>query len=109
MNFEEVRSVDNTDIDTNYTPIGDPLENPARIIFVQNMTDEALMFSIDGETDHFPLPSMGFMLLDAAANQTHNQGAFFPKGMTLYVTEIGNPTTGAVYFSVVYATTASNI
>lgn len=108
MNFEEIRELDQASIDANYTAIGGPLENPARIILVQNLTDQALMFSTDGATDHFALPSMGFILLDAAANQTHGQGAFFPKGMSVYVTEIGAPTTGVVYVSVVYGTTTSN-
>ena len=100
--FEPVRSLAYTSVASGYTAIGTPLVYPARQIFVQNDTDVTLMFSIDGVNDHFPLPTSGFLLLDITSNKTHEQGFYIGQGTTFYVKEVGSPSTGTVYVSVMY-------
>ena len=100
--FDEQRSLAFGSIGAGYMGVGTALTEPARQIFVQNLTDVLLQFSFDGVTDHFPLPPNGFMILDIAANKTQNSGFFLAEGERLYVKEIGNPTSGSVYFSVMY-------
>jgi len=100
---EAVRSLAFGSIGAAYAAVGTAISNAARIILIQNLTDESLMFSLDGATDNFPLPSNGFLLLDLTANKTIDTGFFLAEGRTLYVKEIGNPTTGSVYFTSLYA------
>ena len=102
LQFEPVRSLAYGSIGAGYMGVGTSLANPARQIFVQNLTDVTLMFSFDGVNDHFPLPSSGFLLLDITTNKTQSQGFYIAEGDRLYVKEVGTPTLGAVYFSVMY-------
>lgn len=99
---EEVRTLPAASISGTYAAIGTPLANPSRILMIQNLTDETLMFSFDGITDHIPVPDNGFILLDVTANKTVSQGFYIAEGTRFYVKEIGNPTTGSVYISSFY-------
>lgn len=88
-----------------YTAIGGPLLHPCRQFFVQNLTDQTLMFSFDGINDHFPLPANGFLLDDVTSNAALSKGFMLAQGETLYVKSLGIPVpAGDVYFSVFYAT-----
>lgn len=101
--FETLRTLGHVAIGAGYQGVGTALNFPARIIFVQNMTDVTLMFSFDGVNDHFPLADGSFMLLDLSSNKTLETGYFIAKGDRLYVKHLGvAPVSGDVYFSVVY-------
>lgn len=100
--FEPVRSIDFGDISSDYAPIGSPTVNAARQIFIQNLTDALLMFSLDGIDDHFPLPAQGFFLDDITTNKVQTQGFYLGGNSVLYVKQIDAPTTGSVYFSCIY-------
>lgn len=102
LRFEPVRSLAFGSIGAAYMGIGTALDHPARQIFIQNLTDETLMFSFNGVDDHFPLPSNGFFLDDITSNKTQNTGFFLAEGERLYVKEVGTPTSGSVYFTVIY-------
>jgi len=99
---DEVRTLGFASIVAGYTGIGTRFEHPARIIFVQNLTDKLLMFSFDGVTDHFPLAPNGYLLLDITSNKTQEQGLYLAEGSRLYVREIDNPTSGSVYLTLFY-------
>ena len=100
---ETVRTLAAGAIGPAYMGIGTAFDHPVRIILVQNLTDESMMFSFDGVNDHFPLPSNGFLLLDVTTNKTERSGGFFiAEGTRLYVREIVAPTSGDVYVSVFY-------
>lgn len=103
LNFEAQRSLAFSSISSSYTAVGSALLHPARQWLLQNLTDETLQFSIDGVTDHFVLPENGFWISDITTNKTVDQGFYLAQGTTLYVKEVGNPTAGSVYFSVIYA------
>jgi len=100
--FEPVRSLAAASVAVGYMGVGTALANPIRQFFIQNLTDVTLMFSFDGINDHFPLPSNGFFLDDICSNKTQQGGFYLAEGTRLYVKEIGTPTTGSVYFTVLY-------
>jgi len=99
---EELRSLGFASISGTYAGIGASFDNPIKILFVQNLTDATLMFSLDGIDDHFPLVENGFILLDIGTNKSFEQGLFIAEGTRIYVKESGTPTSGSVYVSVFY-------
>ena len=99
---EEIRELGFASIVGGYTGIGTALENPARMILIQNFTDVSLMFSIDGITDHFAMIQYSHMILDITVNKTRESGFYVAEGQRLYVSQIGAPTLGSVYLSVFY-------
>lgn len=106
---EPVRSQVSAAIGAPYLAIGTPFTEAVRILFIQNLTDATVMFSLDGVEDHFPLPSNGFLLLDVTSNATIPQGAFIAKGTVVYVKQEGAaPTSGAVYVSTFYGAGTSS-
>lgn len=86
-----------------YTAVGTVIDHPARLILIQNLTDATLMFSFNGTADHFPLATLSHLMLDITTNKTRDHGYFLEKNKGLYVTQIGAPTTGSVYFTSFYA------
>jgi len=99
---DEVRTLGFAAIGAAYAGVGTRFEHPARIVFVQNLTDTLLMFSLDGTTDHFPLAPNGYLLLDITTNKTQDSGLYIAEGSRLYVREIVSPTLGSVYLSLFY-------
>lgn len=99
---EALRSLGFGSIGAAYAGVGTRFENPVRIFFAQNLTNAALMFSLDGTNDHFALPQGGFLLLDVTGNKANTQGFYIAESTRLYVKEIGNPTSGSVYLSLFY-------
>ena len=87
-----------------YSAVGTALAHPCSIFLIQNATDVAELFSLDGVNDHFFLPAGGFLLLDLTTNKTLPQGAFIGQGTTVYVKQgpAGAPASGSVYVSVLY-------
>ena len=102
---EAARSLAFGSIAAGYTGVGTAITNPVRILHVQNLTDELLMFSYDGVNDHFPLPTSGYMVLDITANKSTSQGYYLAEGTRLYVKQIGVPSSGSVYVTVYYGAT----
>lgn len=103
MLFEPQRSIAFGAIGVGYMGVGTAVNNPVRQFFIQNLTDVTLQFSFNGVDDHFPLPTNGFFLNDIMSNRSDQVGGFFlAQGDRLYVKQLGVPTTGAVYFSVIY-------
>lgn len=100
--FEPLRLLAAGSIGGSYASIGNPFANPARQLLVQNGTDAAVFFSLDGIEDHFFLPSGGFLLLDVTSNKTIVQGFYIAQGTTIYVKQSGVPSTGSVFASVIY-------
>lgn len=100
---EPVRSLGFASITSSYMGIGTSFVYPCRILLIQNLTDDTLMFSFDGINDHFPLPGAGFILIDIESNKTSTGGALnLPAGTRIYVKTVGSPTQGSVYVSTFY-------
>lgn len=104
LQFEPQRSLAAASVGAGYTAVGTALLNPARQFKIDNFTDVLLQFSIDGVHDHFTLNSGQSFIEDITTNASNeSKGFYLGKGTILYVKEIGTPTTGSVYFSVMYA------
>jgi hypothetical protein len=100
---EECRIALFGDIGANFTPMGVPLINPARLIVIQNTTDVELEFSLDGVNMHIPLPSNGTFTFDIATNKANESGWYMAEGSRLYVRAAGAlPASGRATFSVFY-------
>ena len=102
MRAEEVRTIAFGSVVAGYSAIGDKLENPARMLMLQNFTDADLMFSFDGSVDHIPIKSESSLILDLSTNKTTDGGFFVEVGTQISVKRIGTPTSGNVYVSVFY-------
>ena len=86
-----------------YYGVGTELSRPARNLYILNDTDRLLTFSFDGVNDHIVLPSLGYWFYDITSNKSRDQGFYLAEGERLYVkTPTTSPTTGAVYFTVMY-------
>ena len=99
---EPLRSLAFGSIGAAYMGVGTAIDNPARIIIVQNYTDANLLFSFDGTNDHFPLSESSQLIIDIAGNKIREQGIYLAEGQRLYVKELGTTTTGSVYLTVFY-------
>lgn len=101
---EQLRSLAFGAITGTYAGIGPSLEFPCRIYYIQNQTDVLLAFSWDGITDHFVIPSGGFILLDVTTNRTDTGGSMnIAAGRRTYVREpAGAATLGGVYLTSFY-------
>lgn len=89
-------------IGAGYMGVGTAFEQPIRMLYIQNLTDAGLQFSLDGIIDHFPLPDNGFLLLDISANKTTERGFYLAEGDRVYVKQLGIPSVGNVYVSAFY-------
>ena len=99
---EEIRTLAFGAIGVGYVGVGTEIDHPARMIMVQNFTDENMMFSFDGVTDHFAMLESSQMILDITSNKTRESGFYLAEGQRLYVRQLAAPGSGAVYLSVFY-------
>ena len=100
--FDTIRSLGFASIGAAYMGVGTAIAHPARLLYIINSTNANLMFSFDGVNDHLALPENGYFWLDLTANKADESGFFLGEGHRLYVKEIGTPTSGSVYFTIVY-------
>lgn len=102
--FEPLRSIPFGDIDANYNAVGNRIENPARIMIFQNLTDALIKFSFNGVDDHLPLAANGYFVLDLSSNASGTGiGFYIAEGDRFYVrSQGGNPTLGNVYVTSIY-------
>lgn len=99
---EEQKSLAAGSIGAGYTGVGTAFSKPIRILYIQNLTDAAVQWSMDGLKDHWPMPANGFLLLDIMSNKSVSQQFFISEGTRMYVKQLGVPTTGSVYVSAFY-------
>lgn len=100
---EPLRSLAFGSIGASYMGIGTAFVHPIRLLYIQNLTDVAVLFSLDGINDHWILPTEGYMIVDITANKTREQGWYIAEGTRLYAKEFsGPPTQGGVYVSTFY-------
>ena len=91
-----------------YVGLGIPLEEPIYLLKVQNFTDQNLLISFDGITDHDVIAANGGWVYDFGSNKSDASGGLWvPQGVRIYIKQEGGvaPTTGSVYAASVYAST----
>lgn len=80
------------------------LQHPARFIVIHNVTNQPLMFSMNGTDDHIYVYTSSAQIRDIASNKQNNNSMFMGNGEVLYVRYIDSaPTSGDVFFEVAYA------
>lgn len=104
---ETVRTLGFGSIGAAYMGIGAATIKPIRLLFIQNLTNEIVMFSFDGINDHFPLPATGYIILDITANKTIESGFFLAENQRIFVRDMvaqgkPAPTSGEVYVTTFY-------
>ena len=82
---DTLRTLEYCAISGTYMGIGTGFTKPIRLLYVQNLTDVILVFSLDGINDHFPLVRDGYMILDITTNKSRDGGWFIAEGQRLYV------------------------
>jgi hypothetical protein len=87
-----------------YVAVGTLLYAPLQITF-SNFTDHDIQVSFDGINDHFPMMSRSAFVNDVASNQIMDKGLFVGLGTTIWVKQIGVPTTGSFYVSYMHNVT----
>ena len=99
---ETVRSLAAASVVAGYTAVGTAFTEPSRILILQNLTDEDVMFSFDGINDNLAVAGPGSFVLDVCSNKGVAGSLFIAQGTIIYVKRIGTPTTGSVYISTFY-------
>ena len=102
VRIETLRSLAFGSIGAAYMGVGTAISHPARMVLIQNLTDQNVLFSIDGVNDHFPMSAYSALVLDVATNKTITDGFFFEKGTRFYVKQTtGAASSGAVYIEII--------
>ena len=102
LDVEPLRSLAFGSLIGTYMGVGTEIENPVRILRIQNLTDVEILISYDGLTDHEILAPSSFLLLDITANKSREHGYYMAQGTRVYVKTSGAPSEGGVYVSVYY-------
>lgn len=104
IGVEALRSAAFGAIGSSYAAVGSATAEPIRIVGFNNGTDQSLIVSLDGSTDHFRVAANGFKLLDLTTNKVRDDGLFIPKGVTFYVKDEGSAaTSGSFWIETIYA------
>lgn len=100
--FGAQRSIAASTFTGSYQTLGDPLDQNASILIIQNDTDQTVTFSDDGVTDGITIESGTKMILDLRTNRTPQGSDFtFRVNTQFYVN--GSVGTGTFYLSFLYA------
>jgi len=101
--FEELREVSFGSITSDYTLLGEPLEDYARVIGFYNATDQHIKISFDGVKDNVRLANNSFRLYDLSSNKIRDDGLVLPKRTQIfikYATDLG--TSGDFWAEVIF-------
>ncbi len=112
---ETMRYLGFASISSSFTALGGPLLNPAHMHSIVNMTNQNLLWSIDGVNAHgFLGANGGSFIFDITANKHWDQeGLYEAQGLQVYIsTDVNSggstPTSSGVYMTVLYSAQLSN-
>lgn len=90
-------------IGVGYDLVGGLFANNIRILTIENRTDAALLFSLDGVNDWINLNAGATYVLDLTANRTDMGGALVLAANTgIWVKQSAAPGSGSVFVSAIY-------
>lgn len=103
--IDELRSLGFASIGATFTAVGAPQEFQARIICFTNTTNQDVIVSKNGTTNHLIVPAGSFKLFDITTNHRPvNQDDFcFAIGTQWYVKYAVAPASGSFYIEIVHA------
>jgi hypothetical protein len=100
LTYEILRSRAASTFNGTYQTLGAPLDFPARIVKMKNLSDQIVTLSIDGTNDHDVFAANSGDVVDCTANRNTDEPVCFPAGTQFYVNA---PTgTGTIYLVVMY-------
>ena len=103
--FDAVRELAFGSVGASYTAVGSALSDHARIVCMNNSTNEDVYISVDGTTNNFRLAANSFRLIDFSSNKIRDDGLFVSIGTVFYAKRVsGAPTSGTVWIEVTFAT-----
>jgi len=105
IGVEALRTVAFGSVTSSYAAVGSATTDMIRLVAFNNGTNQSLLISLDGTTDHFRVVGNGFKLLDLTTNRVRDDGLFIAKGTTFYIKDEGvAPTSGSFWIEALYAT-----
>jgi hypothetical protein len=107
VQFDNVREIAGTSINTSYQIVGTPFTINPRILAFHNSTDVDLYISTDGSNNKLRISSGAFKIYDLEANKSDTGDCLFPMGTGIWVKETsqGAPTKGEFWVEAVYSPT----
>jgi hypothetical protein len=104
VGVEALRTVAFGSVTASYVAVGSATAESIRLVAFNNATNQSLLISLDGSTDHFRVVGNGFKLLDLTANKTNDEGLFIAKETKFYLKHEGTaPTSGNFWIEAIYA------
>ncbi len=104
VNFDAIREIVAGSISGSYAALGVPTTGHARILSVNNATEQEVYITFDGTTDQLRMASNSFKLLDLSSNKVRDDGLFIAVGTQISVRFVSTTTAvGAVWAEVMYA------
>lgn len=101
---EALRSVAFGSVTSSYAALGDPTSDAIRLVAFNNGTNQNILVSLDGVTNHFRIVGNGFKLLDLTTNRVRDDGLFIAKGTTFYIKDEGSsPSSGSFWIEAIYS------
>jgi len=102
VKWQPLRSLGFASISGVYMGVGAAFDVALRMLVIENLTNQTMLFSFDGVTDNFVLPAGSPVIFDFCSNKTIDDGFFIAEGTRVYVKDAGvAPTSGSVYVAAV--------
>jgi hypothetical protein len=107
VEFDTLREIAGTSINTSYQLVGPVFTVNPRIISFHNSTDVDLYISTNTADNMLRIASNSFKLYDVEANKSTSGDNLFPKGVGIWVKETsdGTPTMGNFWVEAIYSRT----
>ncbi len=98
--FEEERTLGFAAIGVAFVVVGVPLANPIRLINLANQTDQPMIFSFDGVTDHINVGNGNSAQFFSSDYSSSEETAVFAQGSSIFVRHPGlAPAAGSVFIN----------
>ena len=108
VRFEDLRELDFGSITSSFVGVGSSFANPVRMLKVTNTTDQDMYISFNGVDTKDMVAARSAWIYDYGSNKITPSGILEQSaGERVYVKQIGvtAPTLGAIYVTVIYAST----
>lgn len=103
VQFNPLTAVAFGSITASYAAFGAELPKPAHLIRLNNSTNQDVVISADGTTDHLRIASNSFVLLDFASNRVSDNAYFVAQGTQFYIKYVAAPSSGSAWIEVITA------
>jgi hypothetical protein len=106
--FGELQTLDFSSTSPVYTEVGNPINHPASIFTIQNLTDADMMFSTDGVIDNIWLSPFSAYVQDiTASHPSSDTGLYVPKLTQVWVKQATGAAASKGSVNVMYTYDAS--